>query len=97
MPGGVHQSVNDSRGKNRSALAPGPAVKESRDRRENHVTPVGEPKIGDVRETEQDRSGPPAGKLALARARQQILQQPAKQKFLRPRRKAKNRNGDKDE
>src|SRR3954454_4607615 len=87
VPGGVHQGVHDSGGENGSGLAPCPAVKQARNRCENYVTPIGEAHVGDVREAEQHRGGPPAGEFAFGGTRQHILQQSPEQKLLRPRRK----------
>ena len=53
VPRGVDQRMHHRGGENRSRLAPRPSIKQSRDRRQDHVAPVREAHVGDVREPEQ--------------------------------------------
>src|SRR5712692_6258114 len=84
VPGGVDGGVDQRGGEDGVGAAPGPAVEEAGDGGEDDVTPVGEAKVGDVGEAEEDRSGPPAGQIALAGAREHVLQQAAEEKFFGP-------------
>ena len=93
VPDRINQCMHDRRSEDRPRPAPSPPIKQSGNRRQNHVAPIWETHVGDVREAEQHRSRPPARHLALRRSRQQILQQPAEQKLLRPSRETQNRQG----
>src|ERR1700720_2282111 len=84
MPGSIDQCMHDGRSKYRIRLAPCPAIKDPRNRCEDYVPPIRKTHIGDVRKAEQHRSRPPSGQVALAGPRKHVLQQAAKQKFLRP-------------
>src|SRR5205085_5867473 len=84
MPRRVHSRVNERGGKNRSGSSPRPAVENPCNGSKHDVAPVRESQIGDMRKSEEDGSGPPAGNFALGSAGQEILQQAPEEKFLRP-------------
>src|SRR5271168_694726 len=90
MPGDVDGGVYQRGGEDRAGLAPGPAVEKAGDGREDDVAPVGEAAVGDVREAEEHGGRPPAGKLALRRARKHVLEQATKKKFFGPRGEEQN-------
>src|SRR2546421_292375 len=84
MPGDVHGGVDQGRSEDRPGLAPGPAVEKSGDGGQDHVAPVGKAHVGDVREAEKNRGGPPAGEFAVRSARKHVLKQTTEEKLLWP-------------
>src|ERR1700682_1839960 len=82
MPGDIDGGVDQGGGESRAGLAPRPAVEKAGDRGQNHITPVGKAHVGDVREAEENGSGPPAGKIALGCSRKHVLQQAAEKKLF---------------
>src|SRR5712692_6006680 len=84
MPGDVHGGVDECGGENRAGLAPRPPVEKAGNGGQDHVAPVWETHVGDVREAEENRSGPPAGKIAMGSARKQVLEQAAEEKLFGP-------------
>ncbi len=91
MPKRVHQCMNNRRRKHRVRLAPGPPIKHSGDRSQNHVPPIRKPHVRNMREPKQNGGDHPADSFVLRSPLQHVLQQPAKQKLFRPGREAKNR------
>src|SRR5262245_37139697 len=90
MPKHIHSRMHQRRSKNGIGAPPRPSVKKSRDGSENHVAPIREAAIRNMREAKKQRSSPPARKVALRSPREQVLQQSAEQKLFRPRRKKQN-------
>ena len=84
IPGDVHGGVDQGGGKNRAGFAPRPAVEKPGDGGQDHVAPVGKTHVGDVREAEEDGSGPPADNVTIRSAREEVLEQAAEEKFLGP-------------
>src|SRR6266849_7879999 len=84
VPSSVDGGVDQRGGEDGVRAAPGPAVEEAGDGSEDDVTQVGEAKVGDVGEAEEDRRGPPARQIALAGACEHVLQQAAEEKFFGP-------------
>src|SRR5713226_1662008 len=84
MPGDVHGGVDECGGENRAGLAPRPPVEEACNGGQDHVAPVWETHVGDVREAEENRGGPPSGKIAMGSARKQVLEQAAEEKLFGP-------------
>jgi len=80
IDGGVHQG----RSKDGTGFPPSPPVKKAGKRSQNHVAPVGEAHIADVGKAEQNRGGPPSGKIALRCLGEEVLQQAAKQELFWP-------------
>ena len=93
MPSGIHGAVDKGGRKDGACSAPCPAVENSGDSGQYYVAPVGKAQVGDMREAEQDRGGPPAGNLTLRRAREKVLQQAAEEKFFRPSGEKENAQG----
>src|SRR5690348_1486672 len=83
-PEGVDEGVEDGGGSEGAGFHPGAAVEKSGDGGEKDVAPVGDRRVEDVGEAEDEGGDEPSGVAAVERARQQILQQSAKQKFLWP-------------
>src|SRR6266481_1104829 len=68
MPGDIDGGVDERGGENRAGLAPSPAVEKPGDGGQDHIAPVGEAHVGDVREPEENGGGPqPARSLLDAR------------------------------
>ena len=78
----------------RASSHPGMTVEQARDSGEEHVLPVGIGRVEDVRQAEDYRGDRQPAHSILEGAREQILQEPSKQKFLRPRGKKQNPEGD---
>src|SRR2546425_4341919 len=93
VPGDVHRGMDQCGGENRAGLAPSPAVEKTGDGGQDHVAPVGEAHIGNVREAEENRGGPPAGKIAIRSARKHILEQAAEEKLFGPSGEEENAEG----
>jgi len=91
MPQRIHQRMHNRRREHRPRRAPCPPIKQPRDRRQNHIPPIRKPHVRNVREPKQNRSQYPSDVFVLRSPLQHVLQQPAKQKLLRPRREAKDR------
>src|SRR5207302_903267 len=64
---------------------------------EQHVAPVGEVHVGDVREAEEDGGGDPADGVAIGGAGEKILQQAAEEKFFRPGSEEEDAKGEREE
>src|SRR5258706_13014400 len=92
MPGDIDGCVDHGGGENQAGLAPPPAVEKDGDGGQNHVAPDGKAHVGDVREAEENGSGPPAGRIALGCSRKHVLQQAAEEKLFWPRREKQNAN-----
>src|SRR5713226_9885262 len=90
VPHDVDGGMDQCRGENRAGFAPRPAVEKAGDGGEDHVAPVGKAHVGDVREAEENGSGPPAGKIALGASRKHVLQQAAEENLFWPRREEQN-------
>ena len=65
VPGGVDGGVHQGGSKDGTGLPPGPSVEKAGKGGENHVAPIGKAHVGDVGEAEENRGGPPSGKIAL--------------------------------
>src|SRR5262245_48740260 len=89
--------MDESRCENRSRLSPRPAVEHPRDRRQQHILPVGKMHIRNVRKAEEDGSANQTGDFAVTRAREEVLQQPPEKKLFRPRRKKENSDRQRNE
>src|ERR1700674_1195787 len=87
--------MNDRGREDRSTLPPGPAIEQPRNRRQDHVAPIRETHVGNVRKAKNNRSRPPPRQIALARLREHVLQYPTEKKLLGPRREQKDRDGKK--
>src|SRR5216683_679424 len=90
VPGDIDGGVDQCGGKDRTGLAPCPPVEKAGDGGQDYVAPVGKAHVGDVRESEENGSGPPAGKLAIRSARKQVLEQAAEEQLFRPRGEEQN-------
>src|SRR5436309_2993255 len=90
MPGGVHGGMDERRGEDGSGSAPRPAVENTSDGCKDHITPVRESQIGDVRKAKRDGGRPPTGNFALGYAGEQVLQQAPKEKLFGPRGEEEN-------
>src|SRR6266851_3015137 len=84
VPGDVHGGVDQSGGKNRAGLAPGPAVEKAGDGSQDHVAPVGKAQVGDVRKAENYRGDPPTREIALGGTGQHVLEQAAEEELFWP-------------
>src|SRR5580704_6825850 len=93
VPDRIDQRVHHCRSKDRPRPAPSPSIKQPGNRRQDHIAPIWETHIRNMREPEQHRRRPPARHLAFRRPRQHILQQATEQKFLWPSRETQNRQG----
>ena|SRR5690348_3097287 len=77
-PEGVDEGVEDGGGGEGAGFHPGAAVEKSGDGGEEDVAPVGDGRVEDVGEAEDEGGDEPSGVAAVERAREQILQQSAK-------------------
>src|SRR5207245_3948207 len=75
------------------SLATGAGGKNTSERCQDRVAPVGEAHIGNVREAEENRGGPPTGKIAIRSARKHILEQAAEEKLFGPSGEEENAEG----
>src|SRR5260370_19790319 len=93
MPGDSDGGGDEGGGENRAGLAPSPAVEKPGDGGQDHIAPVGEAHVGDVRDPEENGGGPPAREIALGRARKQILEQAAEEELFGPSSEEENAEG----
>ena len=75
VPGDVYQGVDQRAGHKRARPHPDVAVKQPSDRSQQHVLPVREWRMEDVRKAKDYRSDDQTRPRILERSREQILQQ----------------------